>query len=160
MGKRNQEYTKMIDMRHVQATDCSMRCQVTEKSNVKFKNNLIQCIKIYHQNICGLQCKVEELVASLYPDIPHVMCISEHHLNHMQIQLITMDEYKRCTEYCRQSFQKGGVCMYILKSLTFTTINLTKYCKDKDLEACAIKLKLATTYICILYSYYLSSTSW
>jgi hypothetical protein len=96
---------------------------------------------------------MDELVASLYPDIPHVMCISEHHLNHVQIQLITTDEYKRCTDYCRQSFQKGGVCMYILKKLSFTSINLTKYCKDKDLEACAIKLKLSTTNICILTSY-------
>jgi hypothetical protein len=96
---------------------------------------------------------MDELVASLYPDIPHVMCISEHHLNYIQIQLITLDEYKRCAEYCRQSFQKGGVCMYILKKLSFTSVNLTKYCKDKDLEACAIKLKLSTTNICILTVY-------
>jgi hypothetical protein len=40
--------------------------------------------------------------------------------------------------------------MYILKKLSFTSINLTKYCKDKDLEACAIKLKLSTTNTCIL----------
>jgi hypothetical protein len=75
----------MIDMCHVQATDHPMRGQVTvnhpysvSKRNVKFKNNLKQFIKTYHQNICGLQCKMDELVASLYPDIPHVMCISEH----------------------------------------------------------------------------------
>jgi hypothetical protein len=110
----------MIDMCHIQATDRSVRGQLTvnhlyriSKSNAKFKSNLKEFIKIYHQNICGLQGKMDELVASLYPDLPHVMCISEHHLNNMQIKLITMDEYKRCTEYCGQSFQKGGVCMYV-----------------------------------------------
>jgi hypothetical protein len=71
----------------------------------------------------------------------------------MQIQLIAIDEYKRCAEYCRQSFQKGSVCMYLLKRLSFTSIYLTKYCKDKDLEACAIKLKLSLTNICILTIY-------
>ncbi|MDR2457636.1 MAG: endonuclease/exonuclease/phosphatase family protein [Clostridiales Family XIII bacterium] len=43
--------------------------------------------------------------------------------------------------------------MYLLKRLSFTSIYLTKYCKDKDLEACAIKLKLSLTNICILTIY-------
>ena len=58
MVKLNQEYTMRTDLRHVQAIDHSMRGQVTvnhsynvSKSNVKFKNNLNQFIKIYHQNI-------------------------------------------------------------------------------------------------------------
>jgi exonuclease III len=43
--------------------------------------------------------------------------------------------------------------MYILKRFLFSVINIYKYCKDKDLEACAIKLKSSSMNICILTVY-------
>jgi DNA polymerase III alpha subunit len=30
-------------------------------------------LKIYHQNICGLKCKINELLSSLYPNLPHYL---------------------------------------------------------------------------------------
>jgi hypothetical protein len=54
--------------------------------------------------MCGLQFKMDELVASLYPDLPDILCISEHYLKSMQIQLILCEEYNLGTEFCRQSF--------------------------------------------------------
>jgi exonuclease III len=96
---------------------------------------------------------MDELVASLYPDLPDILCISEHHLKSMQIQLILCEEYNLGTEFCRQSFHKGGVCMYILKRFPFSVLNLTEHCRDKDLEACAVKLNLSLMTICILTVY-------
>jgi hypothetical protein len=43
--------------------------------------------------------------------------------------------------------------MYILKRFSFSVIDIIKYCKDKDLEACAIKFKLSFMTICILTVY-------
>jgi hypothetical protein len=43
--------------------------------------------------------------------------------------------------------------MYIRKCLSFTVINIARYCKEKDLEACAIKLKLLSKSICIVTEY-------
>jgi hypothetical protein len=65
-----------------------------------------------------------------------------------------MDEYNLGAEFCRQSFHKGGVCMYsyILKRFLFSAINI-KYYKDKELEACAIKLKLLSMNVCVLAVY-------
>jgi hypothetical protein len=57
----------------------------------------------------------------------------------MQIQLVSLDEYNLGTEFCRQTFHKGGVWMFILKRHSFSVINIVKYCKDKELEARALK---------------------
>jgi exonuclease III len=37
--------------------------------------------------------------------------------------------------------------------LKFESINIEKYVKEKDLEACAVKLKLNSTHICIITIY-------
>jgi hypothetical protein len=41
--------------------------------------------------------------------------------------------------------------MYLLKRLSFTPVDLTTYCKDRDLEACAIKLKLSQIFVFSLF---------
>jgi hypothetical protein len=71
--------------------------------NILKKQNL----KIFHQNICGLQSKSDELLVSLYPELPDILCITEHHLNAMQIQLVSFDEYNLGKEFCTQIFHKG-----------------------------------------------------
>jgi hypothetical protein len=106
---------------------------VNRKTNliVQNENYMKRVFKICHQNICGLQFKIDELVACLYPDIPDIVCISKHHLNSEQIQLISLEEYNLNAEFCRQSFHKR-VCMYILKRFSFSVMNIIKYCKDKS----------------------------
>jgi hypothetical protein len=71
----------------------------------------------------------------------------------MQIQLVSFDKYNLGTEFCRQTFHKGGVCMFSLKKYKFSVINIVKHCKDKELEACALKLKFSTIKLCILTIY-------
>ena len=39
------------------------------------------------------------------------------------------------------------------KSLKYEGVDIRNYCKEKDLEACAIKLNLNSTHICILSIY-------
>jgi hypothetical protein len=58
----------------------------------------------------------------------HILCLSEHHLRQFQLQHITMDDYIL-----------GGVCIFIQKHLPFSIFNIEKFCKDKELEACAVK---------------------
>jgi hypothetical protein len=43
--------------------------------------------------------------------------------------------------------------MYVHKSLEIDSIDIENYCKEKDLEACAIKLNLNSTHICIITTY-------
>lgn len=47
---------------------------------------LLEALKIYHQNICGIKSEVNELLSFLFnEDLPHVICKTEHHLNHLEL---------------------------------------------------------------------------
>jgi hypothetical protein len=77
-----------------------------------------QVLRIYHQNICGLGSKSNDLLASLYPTLPHLLCLSEHHLRQFQLEHITMDDYILGAAYSRQSFLKGGGLYISAKTFT------------------------------------------
>jgi hypothetical protein len=64
-------------------------------------------------------------------------------MNLLELQQSNIDSYKLGANYCRTSYEKGGVCIYLHKSLKFVNIDLKKYCKDKDVEVCAVKLNLS-----------------
>jgi len=98
-------------------------------------------LRIYHQNICGLGSKTNDLVISFYPTFPHILCLTEHHLRQFQIQHLTRDDYILGAELSRQSFHKRGLYVYI-KHFPFSVINIENFYKDKELEACALKLDL------------------
>ena len=51
-------------------------------------------VTLFHQNIRGLLNKSEELISSFSPDIPQVLCLTEHHLKHFEIDFMYMDQYK------------------------------------------------------------------
>lgn len=111
------------------------------------QNNLI----IYHQNIRGIINKTDELLLSFTSELPHVICLSEHHLKDFEINTISLNQYILASEYCRKNFKQGGVCIFIQKSVQFTKINNIVNCKEKDLELCAIQLNLLN--ICIVCIY-------
>ena len=83
-------------------------------NNLRFiGSDINQMLRIYHQNICGLGTKMNDLLASLYPNLPHILCLTEHHLRQFQIQYVTMDDYNLGAEFSRRSFHNGGVCIFI-----------------------------------------------
>jgi hypothetical protein len=45
------------------------------------------------------------------------------------------------------------VCVYIHEDLEFSTISLPKYCKEKDIEVCAVKLNITDIKSIILTIY-------
>ena len=67
---------------------------------------------VFHQNIRGLLNKCEELISSLSPDFPQVLCLTEHHLQHFEIDFIYMDQYKLGAKFCRESNKRGGVSIF------------------------------------------------
>jgi hypothetical protein len=74
---------------------------VHNKSQVCFSKKL-QCQKSYisapyytektfsffHQNIRGLRDKNNELLGSLFPELPHILCLPEHFLTEEEIETI------------------------------------------------------------------------
>lgn len=89
-------------------------------------------LEVYYQNICRLGRKTNELTASLYPNFPHIKCFSEHHLKQNELNHISTYNYNLGANFCKQSFNKGGVCIFLHKTLKCLTPNLKEFCKDKS----------------------------
>ena len=49
--------------------------------------------KIYHQNVTSLRGKTQELLSHIYPDLPHVICLTEHHLNIQEKSHVNIESY-------------------------------------------------------------------
>ena len=110
-----------------------------DTNTIKLTNSK-NLFKIFYQNIRGLKSKVDELSNSLFPIYPNIMCLTEHHLKAYEIDNLPTDHFKLGSKFCRHEFKNGGVCIFIYEDLEFFSILLDKYCKEKDIEVCAVKL--------------------
>jgi len=109
---------------------------------------------MFHQNIRGLAInKIDDIFVYLHTSPVHVLCISEHHLDMTEIETIRLPNYNLNAKFCRNTFKKGGVCIFTHETIHCSTINLNKFCKEKDLEICAIELHLQSYKICIVTIY-------
>jgi len=61
-------------------------------------------------------------------------------MNHLELQQTLFDNYKLGASYCRKSYEKGGVCIFVQDNLRNVTIDLQNHCCDKDIEVCATSL--------------------
>jgi hypothetical protein len=61
--------------------------------------------------------------------------------------------YNLGAKFCRNSLKNGGVCIFIHESIQFTNVSLMKFCKEKGMEICAVKIHLSdyTIYIMAIY---------
>jgi hypothetical protein len=110
-------------------------------------------LKIFHQNIRGLGNKSTELYCHSHHDLPHILCLSEHHLSESKLQLIHLANYSIWANYCRKTFLKVGVTIFVHRNLKYNTINNDEYNIDKDIEACAIQLDSTFNKVRILTIY-------
>jgi exonuclease III len=77
----------------------------------------------------------------LSPNFPHILCLSEHHLKHTELDQRNIEGFKLYTAYCRQTMKRGGVCIFIQKGLECSKIDVNRYCKDQDIKICMLNLK-------------------
>ena len=110
-------------------------------------------LKIFYHNIRGLGNKSNELYCHLQHDLPHILCLSEHHLSESEIQLIHIADYSLGASYSRKTFLKGGVSIFVYRNIKYNTIKIDEYNIDKDFEVCAIQLDSALNKLCILAVY-------
>jgi hypothetical protein len=71
-------------------------------------------------------------------------------MNHVELEQTYTDSYNLGANYCRTSYAKVGVCTYVHRSLKFVSIGLEKHFKEKDFEACALKLYINFKSVCIV----------
>jgi hypothetical protein len=66
------------------------------------------------------------------------MCLTEHHLKDYEIGNLPIEQFKLGSKFCRHEFKNGGLCIFVHEDLDFFSISLDKYCKEKDVEVCAV----------------------
>jgi len=110
---------------------------------------------IFHQNILvrGVFHKVDELLYSIAPIFPQVLCLTEHHLREDELKTMKFTPYTLGAHFCRQSFKHGGVSIYVSSNIQFYPIDLKNFNKERDLEICALKIDLSPTYLIIVCIY-------
>jgi hypothetical protein len=59
-------------------------------------------LKVYHQNVRGLKDKLSQLSNILYSELPHIICINEHHLKDFEMEMVSLEYYKLGTKFCRK----------------------------------------------------------
>jgi hypothetical protein len=89
---------------------------------------------VFHQNICGLLKKKEELLNSLTRNSPQNICITEHHLIDEELEGITLHSYNFGAKFCRRTHKCGGVCIFIQDNVHCTNINMDSYSGFGGLE--------------------------
>jgi exonuclease III len=78
------------------------------------------------------------------------MCLTKHHLKDYESDYLPIDQFKLGSKFCRHEFKNGGVCIFVHEDLDFFSISLDKYCKEKDIEVCAVRLKITPIQLIIL----------
>jgi len=133
----------------LKSTNMKVNSNLNNSKTHKLHNSLI----IFHQNICGLRYKTDELYSTLYLDLSYVLCITEHHLNHAQLLSIGIDNYMLGASYCRMKPIKEGAYIYVCENITSTQVDIKNNCSDYDMKACVLKVHLDNTTIHILTIY-------
>ena len=84
---------------------------------------------------------------------PHVTCLTEHHLRIDEIHSTYLDQYTVATYFCRKTYKQGGVAIYVIKDISYTSIDLDQFISEKDLETCTLKLQILSKSFIILCIY-------
>jgi exonuclease III len=110
-------------------------------------------LAVYHQNICGLGNKINELITFLHPNFPDILCLTEHQLKQAQLELPHLEGYHLGFGSCRQNLRKGEVSIFVYGDLKFSKVNIHEFSKEQHITACAIKIKSSLSSICVIAIY-------
>jgi hypothetical protein len=104
---------------------------------------------IFHQNTRDLRNESDELIHSFEIDAinAHILLLSEHHMVEQDLLHLSINGYQLGFSFCRTGLQRGGVCIYVKNGQHFIKIDTLCYCKEQELEICAIQLENANLII-------------
>lgn len=68
------------------------------------------------------------------------LCLTEVGANADSVKYLHVNKFDLSAYYCRSDFKGGGVGIWTKNSLNVSTIDLSKFCQDKHIEVCAVKI--------------------
>jgi regulator of RNase E activity RraB len=109
--------------------------------------------KIYHQNIRGIRNKTAEIINSLLPELPQILCITEHHLKEFELERTPLEHYNLGAKFSRENLEDGGASIFVHESLSFFNINLKNLAKNKILRYAQLKsIYQLQLFVCYLFT--------
>jgi len=94
----------------------NIKCKDNKFCNHSQKKNLLT---IYHQNICWLSNKINELITILRSNFLDILSITKHQLKQAQLESTYLDNYHLGAGYCRQDLRKGAASIFIHGDLKY-----------------------------------------
>jgi hypothetical protein len=119
-------------------------------NNVKPVVGLIS-LNIFYMNIQGLRDKVNEIEVLVKQEHYSVLCFSEHWCDADEISFNAPEGYYLSTCFCRKDHIRGGVCVFLAKSVLSEEIDVKRYCDELNFEVSVVKLIEYNILIVALY---------
>jgi regulator of RNase E activity RraB len=138
---------------NIQNVADKLQINPSSSSNGIVHGSVDNIFKVYHQNIRGIRNKTNELINSLLPELPKILCITEHHLKEHELERISIDHYNLGANFVEKKLKRWWseyLCSRIIK---FVNINIQEIGKEQYIEVCAIKIQLPTITICVTSVY-------
>jgi len=71
-----------------------------------------------------LRGNLSQLSNILYSELPHTICITEHHLKDFEMDMMIIEYYKLGDKFCRHQYKNGVACIFVHESIDFDSIFL------------------------------------
>jgi hypothetical protein len=128
-----------------------IKCGSTASEAHKHKAESSYSVTAFHQNVRGLRNKSEKLLHSfeILTIRPEILHLSEHHMVEQDLLHLSINGYQLGSSFCRKRLHRGGVCIFVTKGQHFNKINISRHCKEQDLEIFAIQLVTKTANLII-----------
>lgn len=102
-------------------------------------NKAYELLCIFHQNVCGLTSKKDQL--EMYLDMldtpPQFVCVTEHFLDNNSAAVVNFTKYELSTCHVRSRKKRGGALILVEKERKVKNIaNCKQFSKDEHLELC------------------------
>jgi hypothetical protein len=124
------------------------------------KKIIKKCLTIFHQNIRGLQSKIDSLEITLEEISPHFIILTEHKLILNDFENLHINGFDICSYYTRKK-SSGGVVIMANASVKWEPIivpEIEKLCCDKIFECCLTSFKNGKNKIVLMGVYRSPST--
>ena len=119
---------------------------------VSFSVDTNKFFTVFLQNIRGLRNRNNELLRSMLPKLPHIVCLTQHQLKEQEIGNLSMNHYILVCKFCRQNLKHGSTGIFVHEYLAFTN-TVQEFCMWQDTELCMVKINLLTAMIYVICVY-------
>lgn len=136
--------------------NASAREVVTQISVSYGESSSLSAIRyIYHQNVCGISTKKDELelyLENLDTKKPHYVCITEHFLNSTNLPLLNLTNFKLIAYNTRVNMTRGGSLILSREECNYEDVPFCKTLYKREFfEICGVRDIDSNLNICCLY---------